>query len=167
MVADRTVWHCLVLPLWHRSGLSRSPSHFSCLHRVCLHSSILVSLYRPSIQSRRPVRRLWPGKTTKSLPSLSKICGRANPLAYVIGFITTLGTAYLSDKYRRRAPFLMFWSAIATLGYVLLMALPSGKVPGVHYFALFIATAGAAPMIATTISWTGNTWSNGKPCSCK
>jgi hypothetical protein len=55
----------------------------------------------------------------------------------------------------------MFWSAIATLGYVLLMALPSGKVPGVHYFALFIATAGAAPMIATTISWTGNTWSNG------
>jgi len=57
----------------------------------------------------------------------------------------------------------MFWSAIATLGYVLLMALPSGKVPGVHYFALFIATAGAAPMIATTISWTGNTWSNGKP----
>jgi hypothetical protein len=54
----------------------------------------------------------------------------------------------------------MFWSAIATLGYVLLMVLPR-SVPGVHYFALFIATAGAAPMIATTISWTGNTWSGG------
>jgi hypothetical protein len=80
-------------------------------------------------------------------------------LAYVIAFCTTLGTAYLSDKYRRRAPFLMFWSAIATLGYVLLMVLPR-SVPGVHYFALFIATAGAAPMIATTISWTGNTWGN-------
>lgn len=57
----------------------------------------------------------------------------------------------------------MFWSAIATLGYVLLMALPR-SVPGVQYFALFIATAGAAPMIATTISWTGNTWGNGNHC---
>lgn len=74
--------------------------------------------------------------------------------------MTTLGTAYLSDKYRRRAPFLMFWSAVATIGYILLMVLPRG-VPGVHYFALFIATAGAAPMIATTITWTGNTWGNG------
>lgn len=54
----------------------------------------------------------------------------------------------------------MFWSAVATIGYVLLMVLPK-SVPGVHYFALFIATAGAAPMIATTISWTGNTWPQG------
>lgn len=59
----------------------------------------------------------------------------------------------------------MFWSAIATLGYILLMVLPR-SVPGVHYFALFIATAGAAPMIATTISWTGNTWGNGNHCVC-
>lgn len=80
-------------------------------------------------------------------------------LAYVIGFITTLGTAYLSDKYKRRGIFLMFWSAVCALGYILLMVLPR-SVPGVHYFAVFIATAGAAPMIATTISWTGNTWGN-------
>lgn len=53
----------------------------------------------------------------------------------------------------------MFWSTICALGYILLMVLPR-SVPGVHYFAVFIATAGAAPMIATTISWTGNTWGN-------
>ena len=154
--------------MWLRLELSQSLSHFSCLHRVCLHSPIFVSLYRPSFPSRRLVGRLWPTSPRQNCQiSIEpvQLCGRTDPLAYVIGFITTLGTAYLSDKYRRRAPFLMFWSAIATLGYVLLMALPSGKVPGVHYFALFIATAGAAPMIATTIAWVGNTWSNGKP-SC-
>jgi hypothetical protein len=54
----------------------------------------------------------------------------------------------------------MFWSAFATLGYILLMVIPRSS-PGAQYFALFMATAGAAPMIATTISWTGNTWGNG------
>lgn len=53
----------------------------------------------------------------------------------------------------------MFWSTVCALGYILLMVLPR-SVPGAHYFAVFVATAGAAPMIATTISWTGNTWGN-------
>ena len=40
------------------------------------------------------------------------------------------------------------------------MVIPRSS-PGAQYFALFMATAGAAPMIATTISWTGNTWGGG------
>lgn len=81
----------------------------------------------------------------------------ADVAAYVVCFFTTLGTAVLSDKYKRRAPFLIFWSFICALGYVLLMVLPLNR-PGAHYFAVFVAAAGAGPMIATTISWTGNTW---------
>lgn len=53
----------------------------------------------------------------------------------------------------------MFWSAICALGYILLMVVPRSS-PGASYFAVFIAVSGAAPMIATTISWTGNTWGN-------
>ena len=53
----------------------------------------------------------------------------------------------------------MFWSAVCALGYILLMVLPRSS-PGASYFAVFIAVSGAAPMIATTISWTGNTWGN-------
>jgi hypothetical protein len=44
------------------------------------------------------------------------------------------------------------------------MVIPRSS-PGGQYFALFMATAGAAPMIATTISWTGNTWGNGNHCT--
>lgn len=73
---------------------------------------------------------------------------------YVVCFFTTIGTAVLSDKYKRRAPFLIFWSIICAIGYILLMAIPP-SIPGAKYFAVFVATAGAGPMIATTISWTG------------
>lgn len=44
-------------------------------------------------------------------------------LAYVVCFITTLGTAYISDKYKRRSFPLMFWSAVAIIGYTILLSL--------------------------------------------
>ena len=71
---------------------------------------------------------------------------------YVLCFFTTIGTAVLSDKYKRRAPFLIFWGSICALGYILLLAIPL-SAPGARYFAVFVAAAGAGPMIATTISY--------------
>jgi phosphate/sulfate permease len=33
-------------------------------------------------------------------------------------------TAVLSDKYKRRAVFLMFWSALIAIAYILLLTIP-------------------------------------------
>ncbi|KAL1408170.1 hypothetical protein Q8F55_004975 [Vanrija albida] len=79
---------------------------------------------------------------------------------YVLAFITTMGTAYLSDKWFKRGIFNMFWSTIAVIGYILLVAIPPNKVPGVRYFAVFLTTMAIAPMIGTTITWTGNNFGN-------
>jgi hypothetical protein len=43
--------------------------------------------------------------------------------AYAVCFITTLGSAYISDKYRRRGFVLMFWSVIGMIGYIVLLSL--------------------------------------------
>jgi hypothetical protein len=75
----------------------------------------------------------------------------------VLCFCTTLATAFLSDKYKRRGFFLMFWSLVCCIGYAILLAVPISK-PGVQYFAVFITTMAVGPLIATTISWTANTW---------
>ena len=91
-------------------------------------------------------------------------------VAYVLSFITTIGTGFFSDRYKTRAFPLMFWwvtgmsraysrSAIACVGYIILLTVPISQ-PGVLYFAVFLTTAAVGPLIATTIAWTGNTWGN-------
>lgn len=83
---------------------------------------------------------------------------------WALCFITTIGTAWLSDRYRRRAYPLMFWSIIAIIGYATLIGTKVPKVDtnpgrsGGLYFAVFLVAAGVGPLIACTIAWTGNTW---------
>ena len=74
--------------------------------------------------------------------------------------MTTMATAYLSDKYRQRAIFLQFWSIVTAVGFALLIGVPIKTEPGVQYFATYLCTAGFGPMIATTISWAANTWAH-------
>ncbi|KAL0243529.1 hypothetical protein I308_105495 [Cryptococcus tetragattii IND107] len=78
---------------------------------------------------------------------------------YVLMFITTMGTAFLSDKFRRRGFFLMGWSLVGAIGYLLLLTVPI-RYPGALYFAVYVSSAAVGPLIATTIAWTGNTWGN-------
>nr|XP_018265893.1 uncharacterized protein I303_02269 [Kwoniella dejecticola CBS 10117]OBR88051.1 hypothetical protein I303_02269 [Kwoniella dejecticola CBS 10117] len=78
---------------------------------------------------------------------------------YVLMFITTMGTAWLSDKYQRRGFFLMGWSLVGAIGYLLLLTIPI-RYPGGLYAAVFISSAAVGPLIATTIAWTGNTFGN-------
>ena len=73
---------------------------------------------------------------------------------YVLTFIATLGTAWLSDKYKRRGIFNMFWSVIAGIGYILLISIPT-QYPGPRYFSVFLTVMSTGPLIACTISWTG------------
>ncbi|OXC66800.1 hypothetical protein C367_02566 [Cryptococcus neoformans Ze90-1] len=76
---------------------------------------------------------------------------------YVLAFITTMVTAVFSDRWGKRGFFLMFWSALAAIGYLLFITIPV-EFPGARYFAVFLTTCSIAPCIATTIVWSGNTF---------
>jgi len=75
---------------------------------------------------------------------------------YVVAFITTLLTAWFSDKYMIRGPLNMFWAVLAAIGYIILLCLNPLKNVGAAYFAVFLTTMSIAPMISTTIVWCGN-----------
>lgn len=75
---------------------------------------------------------------------------------YALAFITTLVTAWISDKYMIRGPLNMFWATLAAVGYIILLTInPTSHVAGA-YFAVFLTTMSIAPMISTTIVWCGN-----------
>lgn len=70
-----------------------------------------------------------------------------------MGFITTMGTAYVSDRYTVRGPFILFWALITLIGYSILI---SDVSAGVKYFAIFLTVSGVSPNIATSISFVGS-----------
>ncbi|CAO1632161.1 unnamed protein product [Sympodiomycopsis kandeliae] len=74
---------------------------------------------------------------------------------YVLGFLTTVVSAFLSDRFLVRAPFLVFWMGIVTIGYIILICDVSA---GVKYFALFLTVSGSAPSIATCITFIGGNY---------
>ncbi|KAJ5793781.1 hypothetical protein N7457_000380 [Penicillium paradoxum] len=74
---------------------------------------------------------------------------------YVVATITTLSSAYASDRMRHRFGFTMAGCLIATIGYVILICQESVTV-GVRYFAIFAVTCGgfmAQPML---LGWLSN-----------
>ncbi|KAL4934577.1 allantoate permease family MFS transporter [Aspergillus undulatus] len=72
---------------------------------------------------------------------------------YALGFVTTITVAILSERTKRRAPFIMVSSAIACIGYVILLA---GRAPGVSYTGTFFCCAGIYPAVAIVLSWPAN-----------
>ncbi|KIW37713.1 uncharacterized protein PV06_10344 [Exophiala oligosperma] len=71
---------------------------------------------------------------------------------YVLGFITTMTTAFLADRFIMRGPFILFWACFVIIGYAILI---SDVSSGVKYFAIFLTVAGVSPNIALAISWVG------------
>lgn len=139
-------------------------------------SPLSCSIYSQSLFSPTIVAAL--GKWTRSqslllttprrsLPLLPRPCAepRLTPFsllplpAYVLAFFTTVGTALLGDRWQMRGPLMMFWSALASIGYIILIATPITK-PGVLYFAVFLTVSSIAPGIATTIAWVGSNYAN-------
>ncbi|GHJ88189.1 hypothetical protein NliqN6_4591 [Naganishia liquefaciens] len=78
---------------------------------------------------------------------------------YVFAFITTMTTAWLSDRTGKRAIFLIFWSFMAVIGYILLITIPLSR-PGGLYFAVFLTIGSIAPCIATTIVFAAGNFGN-------
>lgn len=78
---------------------------------------------------------------------------------YALGFVTTVCTAIIGDRYGHRGPLMFFWSSLATIAYIIFITVPITK-PGVLYFAVFLSVASIAPCIATTIVWASSNFTN-------
>jgi MFS family permease len=73
---------------------------------------------------------------------------------YALATIFTIFWAILSERYKRRAPFIIVTSSLAIIGYIILLANehPSKK-PGVSYLGTFFAAVGIYPSVALVLSW--------------
>jgi len=74
---------------------------------------------------------------------------------YVVATALTVLTAIWSEKTGRRAPFIAAGSALAIVGYVILLAAP-GHRPGVSYAGTILAAAGIYPATAIVLAWPAN-----------
>ena len=73
---------------------------------------------------------------------------------YALAFVTTLSVAIASEKTGRRAVFIAGSSAVAAIGYIILLSNtnPTAR-PGLSYAGTFFAAAGIYPACALVLSW--------------
>ncbi|KAH7333921.1 putative MFS transporter [Rhizoctonia solani] len=95
------------------------------------------------------------------LPTIISQLGRWNATetqlltvpCYVLGAITYLATAFLSDRYQIRGWFSVAGGLISVLGYlILLVPVPSG----VHYMGCFLVAMGLYVVVGIPLSWLPN-----------
>ena len=72
---------------------------------------------------------------------------------YVLAGIVMFATAWVGDKYHTRGPIVIFNSVIALIGLPIVGFAAS---PGVRYFGVFLATAGANSNIPATMAYQAN-----------
>lgn len=71
---------------------------------------------------------------------------------YAVATILTVIVAILSEKTKKRAPFIIASSSLAIIGYIILLTAPISK-PGVSYTGTIFAAAGIYPSSAIVLSW--------------
>lgn len=71
---------------------------------------------------------------------------------YAVATILTVIVAVLSEKTKKRAPFILASTSLAIIGYILLLATPASR-PGVSYTGTIFAAAGIYPSTAIVLSW--------------
>lgn len=72
---------------------------------------------------------------------------------YITAAALAIGTAWMSDRYGKRSPFILVCLGIMAVGFI--MCLATG-VPGVVYAGVFIATAALYPAFPGNITWLSN-----------
>jgi predicted MFS family arabinose efflux permease len=72
---------------------------------------------------------------------------------YVFAFIITMASAVLAERTKRRAPFIIGSSALAIVGYVILI---TSHQPGLSYAGTILAAGGIYSAIAVVLSWPAN-----------
>lgn len=61
---------------------------------------------------------------------------------YAVVVMGTITAAYLSDKYKRRSPFIIGPQLFGALDLIIVMAIPKEKYPGAVYDSLYIVVVG-------------------------
>jgi MFS family permease len=73
---------------------------------------------------------------------------------YAVATVFTVVWAVLSERFQRRAVFIMITTSTAIIGYIILLTNPSPtKRPGVSYTGVFFAAVGIYPSVALILSW--------------
>ncbi|CAA9965907.1 MFS general substrate transporter [Pyrenophora teres f. maculata] len=74
---------------------------------------------------------------------------------FVVATVTTLVTAWLTDRLRHRYLFCMFGLVVASIGYIMLL-LQENLSAGVKYFALFLIIPGGFITQPVVLAWMSN-----------
>ena len=113
------------------------------LYGLCFHTVSLpvysLSLFLPTI-----IRDM--GYTTAQAQLLS------TP-PYIFAFILTMSTAVLAEKTKQRAPIIIASSALAIVGYVILVV---SHRPGLSYAGTIVAGGGIYSATSIVLSWPAN-----------
>ncbi|KAI4938639.1 hypothetical protein J4E85_001080 [Alternaria conjuncta] len=73
---------------------------------------------------------------------------------YAVATLFTIFWAILSERYARRALFILTTSTVAIIGYIILLANTDPKArPGVSYVGTFFAAIGIYPSVALVLCW--------------
>lgn len=73
---------------------------------------------------------------------------------YALATLFTILIAILSERYARRAAFILFTSSLAIIGYIILLANTNPRArPGVSYVGTFFAATGIYPSVALVLCW--------------
>ncbi|KAJ4371405.1 hypothetical protein N0V83_004622 [Neocucurbitaria cava] len=73
---------------------------------------------------------------------------------YAVATLFTIGWAILSERYAKRALFIIVTSSIAIIGYIILLANKNPHArPGISYVGVFFAAIGIYPSVALVLSW--------------
>jgi Fungal trichothecene efflux pump (TRI12) len=96
------------------------------------------------------------------LPTILKQLGYTSSQAqihsipvYLVAAVVMLTIAALTDKMKRRYPFILVGCSIATVGYIILLAQKHVPV-GVRYMAVFFIAAGGHSTHPITLGWLAN-----------
>ncbi|KAL1991065.1 hypothetical protein VTN49DRAFT_5569 [Thermomyces lanuginosus] len=80
---------------------------------------------------------------------------------YITAAIVAVITAWFSDKYKQRSPFIFFFMCLIVAGFVICIAAAGRGVPGVVYFGVFLTAVGIYPAFPGNVSWLANNLAGG------
>ncbi|EFQ87463.1 hypothetical protein P3342_002454 [Pyrenophora teres f. teres] len=73
---------------------------------------------------------------------------------YAVATLFTIFWAILSERYARRALFILTTTTVAIIGYIILLANTDPKArPGISYLGTFFAAIGIYPSVALVLCW--------------
>jgi MFS family permease len=75
---------------------------------------------------------------------------------YIVGMISCIFFAVLSDRFRNRWLFIVIPYSMAMIGFLGCLLVPHPRLPGLTYGLLFFIPAGVYPPLMGTVAWVAN-----------